>query len=255
MSSVKTFALVDGCYVEDTLGLPLDDSGDDFSLLAYAREHCTLVECTVELAGVRLCKTLFVDKNDVKTAFLIGPKAGEAPDADCDQVCDAEIATSHAAAFATSEAISDEYAVQVWPFYFQPTISAETTSENGELQTFNVQPTDLLAKRRAIIFGEPGSGKTTLLRHLCHELLNRGRSQWYDEQRIPIYIPIRSFRGGSGDLSEVQSIVAVTGGERLASCVAELANEGRLVFLFDGIDEANYRYRRKLLISLREFVN
>ena len=105
--------------------------------------------------------------------------------------------------------------------------------------------------RRWLLYGDPGSGKTTLLRHLALTLAERGlggEATW-----IPVFESLpRLLRDHPGPVHYPEFLAAqlqqVGGGEVEAWGMEldRLAGEGRLLLLFDGLDEVASIDRRRV---------
>lgn len=104
---------------------------------------------------------------------------------------------------------------------------------------------------RAVVLGDPGSGKTTLTRYLAVTAAEDSAGL------VPILLAVRdwdpeSFRGSL--LSQMQRHTAAMLSVRTDdSALEELCEQGRLLLLIDGIDEAGLREREALRNQLHGF--
>ncbi|HXO26804.1 MAG TPA: NACHT domain-containing protein, partial [Thermoanaerobaculia bacterium] len=88
---------------------------------------------------------------------------------------------------------------------------------------------------RWVVLGEPGAGKTTLLRHLTATLARDERRPW-----VPLLESLpRLMRERESLLDRVARRLERSGqpGQGLASALDRAGREGRLLLLFDGLDE------------------
>jgi hypothetical protein len=106
-----------------------------------------------------------------------------------------------------------------------------------------------------LILGAPGAGKTTLLLELTRALIERGRADGPDRM-VPVLVELATWTNTrhrrppdfrSWLLAEVQEKyrIPVSVGERWLTA-------GRLIVLFDGLDEVDYPSRARCLHSINE---
>lgn len=99
------------------------------------------------------------------------------------------------------------------------------------------------ATGRWMLKGDPGSGKTTLLRHLALKLAQEG-----GEPYIPIYESLpRLMRDSRWMLDRIEDDLRCTGhpAEDIRLFLESQGNEGRLLFLLDGLDEVAQEFRTR----------
>ena len=91
-------------------------------------------------------------------------------------------------------------------------------------------------KRFAILKAEPGAGKTLSFHYLAAELAKEYTSQ---ENAIPIFIPLNIYSDRDDLLGYVRKTLSTqaTGHRSLADNLEEVVASGRVVFLFDGLNE------------------
>lgn len=112
----------------------------------------------------------------------------------------------------------------------------------GELEDLDVE--DIfhhLNERHALVLGEPGSGKTTAL-HKLHKVCASGpTSLGLEPETLPVFVRLRTLgpQRTSGSLADyLDAELAEAAGGRLPEGVGEqLVQHGRLLLLFDGLDE------------------
>jgi hypothetical protein len=115
---------------------------------------------------------------------------------------------------------------------------------------------DLPDTKRLLIVGEPGAGKTSLLRHLALAMIADEEDSSSEESaldRLPVYISLRQWTSPRDIYSALQNTIAAAGGEWVASNLRELAKQGTLVLLLDGLDEVDESSRQKVVQWLVQF--
>lgn len=118
--------------------------------------------------------------------------------------------------------------------YLSPPIAwGEFEEETGGVHDSPVEP---FGSGNAVILGDPGTGKTSsAIRHLHH--LAAVRADGDTAARVPFYLPLREWRGGS----LVKALAATTrarfGVEMPADVVRDLLSSGQAHVLADGLDE------------------
>lgn len=111
--------------------------------------------------------------------------------------------------------------------------------------------------RRALVLGEPGSGKTTGLECLTLELATERKRRLGFGQPMPVLVRLGNFQ--EGDLLEYigESMRHGTrggSGKVLGKGIEELIEHGRVVLLFDALDEALGERRELVLAELGIFL-
>lgn len=100
---------------------------------------------------------------------------------------------------------------------------------------------DRLRRRGLVILGDPGSGKTTQLKCLLLWLLRRGDSDLglgNGEPLVPVFLRLRELRDISADLEVfIEQQLAAVHPDLTPGFGKALLRRGRLLLLFDGLDE------------------
>jgi len=102
--------------------------------------------------------------------------------------------------------------------------------------------------KKVLIEGDPGAGKTILLRKLAQE--------FFDDRKyglIPVYLPVGSYSGE--DINEfIFKTIKQSDLKDLEKGFKTIADEGRLVFMFDGLDDISGDNRGAFLSGLGEYL-
>jgi hypothetical protein len=112
-------------------------------------------------------------------------------------------------------------------------------------------------KRPIILLGDPGSGKSVTLREVGLQITREGlKRAWPD---VAIYVPLGSYHAAKGDTpGEVWTLVRQRippEHSKLLDLLPSLGREGRLVILFDGMDEMDRRLYGARVARLSEFAS
>ena len=96
------------------------------------------------------------------------------------------------------------------------------------------------SRKPIVLLGDPGSGKSTTLRQVAIRVCERGLTR--AEPLIPIYVPLGRYRKtyDSQNFSDIRALVTscVPGThEAIRTAVPRFISEGRLLILFDSMDE------------------
>lgn len=112
-------------------------------------------------------------------------------------------------------------------------------------------------QRPFILLGDPGSGKSVTLRQVGLQITREGLRRAWPE--VVIYVPLGSYHAARGDTpGEVWTLVTQRippEHSRLLDLLPALAREGRLVILFDGMDEMERRLYGARVERLSEFAS
>jgi HEAT repeat protein/energy-coupling factor transporter ATP-binding protein EcfA2 len=116
---------------------------------------------------------------------------------------------------------------------------------------------DVNKARRLLLLGEPGSGKTTAMEHLTLILTREGVRRLGVNTLIPILVRLGDFQEGVLFEQLKQTIRHGTrgrSGKVIATGLETLLEKGRLVLLFDALDEALGDKREEVLAQIGSFV-
>lgn len=96
-----------------------------------------------------------------------------------------------------------------------------------------------LRKRKAmVILGDPGSGKTTHLKRLLLYCLHNGAHELgLSAELVPVFLPLRELRGSLDLQAFIEKQLDGPHRELAAGFGKRLLDRGRLLLLFDGLDE------------------
>jgi energy-coupling factor transporter ATP-binding protein EcfA2 len=93
-------------------------------------------------------------------------------------------------------------------------------------------------KQYLMVLGHPGSGKTTFLRKVGLEAL-KGQKGEYSHSCIPVLLELRKFKK-TGEIDLIQAIAEEFKNcslPKYEECAEEFLSKGKLLILFDGLDE------------------
>lgn len=139
-----------------------------------------------------------------------------------------------------------------------------------EIDHYTPQPGLSVANqyRRLNLLGAPGAGKTTFLRRLGLEALlpkhpfsdAEGYVSQYKHEVIPVLIELRSLRGKSCETAEdVRALIArellTVGFPESLWLFAAALRRGRLLILFDGVDEIPAERLESAINAIQEFID
>lgn len=103
-----------------------------------------------------------------------------------------------------------------------------------------------------IILGKPGAGKTTFLRHsaiecILGEFLNK---------LVPIFVTLKDLASAANQVTLLEYVNQQTAECGVTSAqIAGLLNQGRVLFLLDGLDEVQEKDSLKIFKEIRELSN
>ena len=155
------------------------------------------------------------------------------------------------------------------PLYgLDPTAKEEKTADRHELEKQRRIDIETLVARNEylLVEGDPGGGKTTMLKHLAYHLGVEGCAR---EDLAPLqgYVPILIFMKdlaglGTGPGPEagrlsmddiVRHWCKETGNVLPAETAAAICEDGRALFLFDGLDEVAPELRKDIVEAVATF--
>ncbi len=111
--------------------------------------------------------------------------------------------------------------------------------------------------RRTLVLGEPGSGKTTGLERLTLELAREGARRLGFGKPMPVLVRLGNFQEGKLLAYVGQAMRHEIGGRSgkvLGKGIEELLGQGRVVLLFDALDEALGERQEVVLAELGNFL-
>ena len=112
-----------------------------------------------------------------------------------------------------------------------------------------------LGRRGIVLLGDPGSGKTTHLKRTMLWCLRGGLARLgLPEDLVPVFLPLRDLKDLDGNLGRfIQSQLANPQWDVKPDFGERLMKRGRLLFLFDGLDEvADTRERERVARLIEE---
>ena len=120
--------------------------------------------------------------------------------------------------------------------YLYPFLS---DSDNNEFQYLDEN--QFLKFPRVIIVGQAGAGKTTLVRKLAYELSKKASS---GSSVLPIYLRLRDI---STPKTELLNALEANYNLLNKKHILEKKNKGRIIYVFDGVDELNQENKEQFL--------
>lgn len=102
-----------------------------------------------------------------------------------------------------------------------------------------------IAQKPVVLLGAAGIGKTTLVKHLAIHYAETG-------ERVPVFVDLASSSSSPGvDLPWLDTLRQSIGEIRLN----RLLEEGKLIVIFDGLNEVNSEQRRNAARNIASFIN
>lgn len=106
-----------------------------------------------------------------------------------------------------------------------------------------------------MVLGGPGAGKSTFLRRIGLAAA-RGEAQFFEHDCIPVMLELKQFKEAEVDLqSAVAQEFANVGFDFSQPFVEEALQQGKLLVLFDGLDEVPKANQDKVIDAIQNFVN
>ncbi|BAZ05026.1 NACHT domain-containing protein [Calothrix sp. NIES-3974] len=108
-------------------------------------------------------------------------------------------------------------------------------------------------KQYLMVLGGPGVGKSTFLRKIGLEAL-KGKNGAYQHECIPVFLELKRFTSAKIDI--VQAIIEefkICGLPYAQESTQKLLTDGRLLILFDGLDEVPVKYVSRVMETIENF--
>ncbi len=107
-----------------------------------------------------------------------------------------------------------------------------------------------------MVLGGPGMGKSTFLRKVGLEALKGKRKGGYDYTAIPVFIELKQFRSGEIDLEKaIAEEFKNCGLPKYQECTSKFLEKGKLLVLFDGLDEVPTELMSDMVTKIQNFVD
>ena len=127
-----------------------------------------------------------------------------------------------------------------------------------------------VVRSHQLILGVPGAGKSIMLYFYCYTLLRRSRPIIFVNDKIPIYVPMYRYNlyldthtaGASASefILGTQSLLDflyssdLVGMKHLRPFLHSLVAKGRILFLCDGLNEIDEKYRLAVNVKFAEMM-
>lgn len=109
-----------------------------------------------------------------------------------------------------------------------------------------------------MVLGGPGMGKTTFLRKVGLEALKQAKGQ-YLHSCIPVFLELRNFKWKEADIIDLEAKIADEfkhcGLPEYQASTQKLLDEGRLLILFDGLDEVPPERLGQMTTAIKNLVD
>lgn len=106
-----------------------------------------------------------------------------------------------------------------------------------------------------MVLGGPGAGKSTFLRRIGLAAA-RGEARFFEHDCIPVMLELKQFKEAEVDLqSAVAQEFTNVGFDFSKNFVEEALQQGKLLVLFDGLDEVPKANQDKVIDAIQNFVN
>ena len=137
--------------------------------------------------------------------------------------------------------------------------------EQGRLKGFQRRGEDEKGKRAGIelaseqpllaVLGGPGAGKSTFLGKVGLEALKGGRGQ-YKHPCIPVFLELKRFDSEEVDiLGAITHEFSICGFPNPKRFMEQALEQGKLLLLFDGLDEVKKKLRGKVIREIRDIID
>ena len=106
-----------------------------------------------------------------------------------------------------------------------------------------------------MVLGGPGVGKSTFLRRVGFECL-LGKNKSYKHEVIPVFIELKRVSSSNFDIGEtIAEEFEICGFPNPDDLVAEALRQGKMLILFDGLDEVPSEYLDHTIFAIQDFVD
>jgi predicted NACHT family NTPase len=109
-----------------------------------------------------------------------------------------------------------------------------------------------------MILGGPGTGKTTFLRKVGLEAIKKGHGE-YSHSSIPVFLELRSLQWKASENIDLEATIAKEfehcGLLESSDLTKKLLEQGKLLILFDGLDEVPREFLRQMTTAIKNLVD
>ncbi len=109
-----------------------------------------------------------------------------------------------------------------------------------------------------MILGGPGTGKTTFLRKVGLEAIKQSHGE-YVHSSIPVFLELRSFQWKASENIDLEAIIAKEfehcGLLAATELTRKLLERGKLLILFDGLDEVPPEFLKQMTTAIKNLVD
>jgi predicted NACHT family NTPase len=109
-----------------------------------------------------------------------------------------------------------------------------------------------------MILGGPGTGKTTFLRKVGLEAIKRSHGE-YSHSSIPVFLELRSFQWKAAENIDLEAKIAAEfehcGLSESTELTRKLLERGKLLVLFDGLDEVPPEFMQQMTTAIKNLVD
>ncbi|GJD22915.1 hypothetical protein RIVM261_078710 [Rivularia sp. IAM M-261] len=121
----------------------------------------------------------------------------------------------------------------------------------GEVSSERVPGLSAVTKySKLMILGKPGAGKTTFLKHIALQCINGN----FDITRIPLFITLKDFAEADNQPLLLEYLTQLFDSELVNSLIIkQLIEHGRLIILFDGLDEVKETDYQRIKNKIKDF--
>lgn len=110
-------------------------------------------------------------------------------------------------------------------------------------------------KQYLMVLGGPGAGKSTFLRKMGLEAL-KGKAGGYEHECIPVLIELKSFTSSRINIEQaIAQEFRICGFPSPDETATKLLEQGKLLILFDGLDEVPTKNTQEAICQIQNFVD